>query len=156
MRFVVLNGHEESTIIGLDPASFKLKGISPGIARITPLSSEAFRGPWVSHLDKSVSGGESLDSDNTVCVVVGEALLVSIEMASSGGTGLEDVIDLIVGAQDSPEFVSSFIFVPFTVEGGAREGSDGVVGVASDDVLVVAMVLGEGFLKDGSPETFIL
>ena len=89
-------------------------------------------------------------------MVVGEALNACIEMARAGSSSLEDVIFGVVFLQKGPQLISSHFTVPDIVEGGSGEGSDGIVRVATDDVLVVSVVLGEGLLEDGTPEALIL
>ena len=49
-----------------------------------------------------------------------------------------------------------FRSVHLIVERSAREGSDSIVGVATDGVLVVTVVLGEGLLEEGTPDALIL
>jgi len=51
-----------------------------------------------------------------------------------------------------PEGVNGDLFVIIDLGRGSGEGLESCSGVTAFDVLVVAMVLGEGLLEDGSPE----
>jgi hypothetical protein len=69
---------------------------------------------------------------------------------------LNNIINLVVGLQNVPKIIKRGGLVILGVERCAREGSDGIVGATTDDVLVVSVVLGEGLLDDGTPEALIL
>ena len=89
-------------------------------------------------------------------MTVGEALDTLGKMVSATSSTLKDIISLVVGAQEGPKIIKcDVITVHLIVERSAREGSDSIVGVATDGVLVVTVVLGEGLLEDGTPDALI-
>ena len=89
-------------------------------------------------------------------MTVGEALNTFGEMVCATSSSLNDIINLVVGTQKVPKIINRCVLVINGVERCSREGSDGIVGASTDDVLVVSVVLGEGLLDDGTPEALIL
>ena len=77
-------------------------------------------------------------------------------MVCATSSSLNNIINLVVGLQNVPKIIKRGSRVILGVERCSSEGSDGIVGATTDDVLVVSVVLGEGLLDDGTPEALIL
>lgn len=90
--------------------------------------------------------------ENGVSVTEDEAASVGLGIVATAGTGLDHLVGAVVSNNFVPESVDGGVFVINPVVGCAGEGLESNSGVAAFDVLVVAMVLGEGLFKDGSPE----
>ena len=77
-----------------------------------------------------------------------------IVVATIGAT-LNDIVVCIRCLQGVPESVHVDVLVLELRPGGAVECLDGSCWVTANDVFVVAMVLGKGFLEDGTIDRFI-
>lgn len=155
---VVIVGHEESSIISINVASFLFGCIGPQVARIRPVPDEPLISPWVLHMDESSAVRKHDVAEHVVGVALDNAIRVRISIATCWGSRHEDVALVGVFRKLSP--VSGLRFVVgrmiSDVLGVVAHCAGGSSGVSTFDMLVVSMVLGKGLLNDGNPEgTFI-
>ena len=168
-RVVVVNLHEEQTVVG-SPLPLRMLGLDRGFARGGPVGARVGPGALVlvetlrvAQLDQpDVTGRDVGGAEDDVGVVPDEA--VRVQASPGGGCRRRDhVVEGVVGADPVPErdCLQAFLVAPVDVlvpNAGPRrpmQCAKGVHRIASHDVVVVAVVLGEGLLENGHPESLV-
>jgi hypothetical protein len=149
---VELKRHEEETVVSRFPASFGLKFVSPQIALVGPVANVPLFSPRVLHLKKTLAVAQSQNGDDVVSVTLNNAVLVGSSVAATGGTSHKDITSFVVGANPVPESITADLIVGGKIVWIAGHGAHTPAGVATDDVLVVALVFCKGFFKNRDPE----
>ena len=159
---VVVNLHEEFAIVVDHGASRLSQRRRPLVGAVRVVTTEVFCSPGVSDLDEfdiiAACVFEQLCSEDGVGMAHSEANFVLMEMVASFSSHKEDVASCFSSRDLFPDLLCCvpFFFVHDILLGCTVEGSEGHGWVATDCVLVVAMVLGEGLLENSTPEGAIL
>lgn len=116
------------------------------------------RAPRISQFHESHAVRELFDSDNEIGVIADETIVVSLGVTFTGSCSHHDVVLSVIFHHLCPKGVRSDVrfIVPPSLIGATTERAHGVGRPASHDVLVVAVILCEGLLKNGAPEGIVM
>ena len=167
---VVVNVHEEEAIVG-SLLPLRMLGLDHGFelggprgARVGPVAPELVETLRVAQLDQpDVTGRDVGGAEDDVRVVLDEAVRLLALVPGGGCRRRDHVIDVVVLVDPVPErdCLQALLVRPVDVlvpNAGPRcpmQCAEGVHRVAGHDVLVVAVVLGEGLLQNGHPESLV-
>ena len=159
MLLVEIYRHEELTVLAYDRASLYPQVVCPKSRFIRIIAVICFSTPGVSHLDKlddcAILVCDFFHAQDSVRMSVGESYFILPLVVAAKGSTLNDIVVLIRRLQGFPKSFFFDIFVLVLCPRGAVECLHGGCRVAADDMFVVAMVLGKGFLKNGTIDRFI-
>ena len=149
----VLDGNpEEAVPLIRHQVDLGFKGRGPPAVCVAIGSGVILHAPWVAQLEESCAIGELLGADDGVGVATSEADFVVDEVVVAVGARGDDVVTVIVLDDKVPEVINTSVAAPFVLPGSAVQGADGICRPSRFSVKIVAPVLSECFLKDGSPE----
>lgn len=158
----VLNTHEEQAVLLVFfQASLCYEFRGPALCVVVaPLALVRLGAPRVPDLDEAHADAQLLDTDDSECVALDQAITFGISIGplvgASGRACGDDVSGLVVLLEHAPDLVGSHLLVLVGDVRRASHDPDSVLGVATDDMLVVAVQLGEGFLEESRPQGTIV
>ena len=167
---VVIDVHEEEAVVG-SPLPLRMLSLDrrfarggPVGARVGPGALELVETLRVAQLDQPDATGRDVGgAEDDVRVVLDEAVRLLALVPGRGCRRRDHVIDVVVLVDPVPErdCLQALLVRPVDVlvpNAGPRcsvQCAKGVHRVAGHDVVVVAVVLGEGLLKNGHPESLV-
>ena len=167
---VVIDVHEEEAIVG-SLLPLRMLGLDRGFAlggprgaRVGPGAPELVEALRVAQLDQpDVTVRDVGGTEDDVRVVLDESFRILTLVIAAGRRRRDHVINCVVLVDPLPErdCLQAFLVRPVDLlvpNAGRRapmQCAKGVHRVAGHDVLVVAVVLGEGLLQNGHPESLV-
>ena len=157
---IEINRHEEFAVITIDRANLFPRKVCPKRRFVRVFAVVCFFSPRISHLHKlevlAFLIFKLKHAQDSVSMSLCESYLSLSLVISAHGATLNDVVICVGGLKGFPKRFYANIFVIYLFPRGAVECSDSFRWATTNDVLVIAIVLGKGFLKDGAIDRFIM